>query len=988
MKHWATVLSLLAILSSLACGSDSNGLPGGPLRNPVIDRTYLRDDQGRYLSLHGVNASGDSKVPYWITVEGVARPYAQEDLRQSPLIGIPSFVGRPFPLDPGWKPGDGIEAMDRHLGRVRQGIREMAEAGFDSIRLVIMWEGIEPVQRGVYDREYLHYLRRVVEICGEHRVYVLLDFHQDMISRYLTVRFNDRPTVTRNGVEERVDPYSIENQVLALFPPYTDAVRGDGMPKWAVQTALPEKDMRPSNPWWGTPRNISGFSPAMLCKAYAVYQFVTGETPDELVRFACGKVDPDSEDYDPFDGATAVCNTIPLLSDDDLDPWLKKLAAYACSDPSPQFAPYESTDQLPFSQWSIVAWVSLDVDRVSAAFFGSDRVLPGLYARTCRDPVAGPHDLFGCQEFETPTHPVCRDPGRETWAVEAGGRHPEPCRDVRIEYYTLTDYLQEAYAGSWRALIEALKVGEPPAEGPDTRPVLPNVIGYDIINEPVGNVLGLLLANLPLLAGADRQALLDLATGLIPDPTTAKAIADLVPALSLVPDLPRLPEEPVAPTAPIAPDCTTLDPDICAVRTTLYRMDLERYEADMALFDAAMADYPDRLAAAETERALKLRQWGLEWDGPTDPEPSVAGDASKSFRTDLAGLFDFATLFDYGYLRPFHARVGHEILKADPNAVLFLGGSLSLGEPLGGIIGPRRGIPTPDGLEGRVVWAPHFYTDIYPFFGFNQPPRDFKVEELAYRDYTQGIRDNAQLAADWMGNAPVVFGEFGSYFNFGGIEKSMARNYDLTAHILDNNYEAYESMFLSRMVWCLALNNDSRFGDGWNMEDFSIRGPAVRDDAGNVVDPGPWRAAEAWARPHARAMAGIPVATHYHSPLHYFDSEKGIVDPVGEFFVRYKSKETTAPTEIQIPRVPITTVDDVGNAVTRLMPYPDGFYVWLSDGSARYDVERSILYHHPADDAPGAEHWVRILPPLAGNVARGWQYFFQGDRVIAGETER
>jgi tetratricopeptide (TPR) repeat protein len=986
MKHPATAFALLAGLASMSCTAGTEGLPGGPTANPTTDRNYLRDDQGRYLSLHGVNTSGDAKVPYWITVDGVSRPYRHDDLRVSPLVGVPSFVGRPFPLDPGWKPGDGTAAMDAHLGRVRQAVREMRDAGFDSIRLVIMWEGVEPVARGVYDLEYLHYLRRVVEICGEFRVWVLLDFHQDMISRYLTVRFNDRPTVTRDGVEERVDPFSVENQVLALFPPYTDAVRGDGMPRWAVHTALPEKDMRPENPWWGTPRTISGFSPAMLCKAYGVYQWVSGEDPDPLVGFACGKVDPDSPDYDPFDGPTAVCNTIPLLSDEDLDPWLKKLAAYACSDPTPQFAPYQSTDQLPFSQWSIVAWLSLDVDRVSASFF-SDRVLPGLYARECRDPDKGPHDLFGCRDVILPTHPVCRDPGRETWEIEAGGAHAGPCKDVRVEYYSVRDYLQEAYVGAWLAVIDALKVGEAPANGPDTRPVLPSVIGYDVINEPVGNVVGLLLANLPLLAGVDRQALADLAKGFIGDPKTAQAIADLVPALRLVPDLPPLPDEPTAPTPPEPPDCTDLDPDVCDVRTTLYRIDLDAYEDALAAYDAAMAAYPDALAAAEAERAATLRLWGLEWDGPPSADPADTG-APRTYRTDLAGLWDFATLFDYAYLRPFHGRVGRAILKADPDAVLFLGGSLSLGEPLGGIIGPTRGIPTPDGLEGRVVWTPHFYTDIYPFVGFNQPARDFQVDELAYRDYTEGIRGNAQWAIDWMGNAPVVFGEFGSYFNFGGIEKSIARAYDLTAHILDNNYEAYESLFLSRMVWCLSLVNDTRYGDFWNKEDFSIRGPAVRDAAGDVVDFGPWRAAEAWARPHARAMAGIPVATHYRSPLHYFDSEKGIVDPVGEFYVRYKAKETTAPTEIQIPRVPIDGVDADGNPTTRELPYPDGFYVWLSDGTARYDPERSILYHHPADDAPGVEHWVRILPPLPGNVARGWQYFFQGDRVVAGETGR
>ena len=87
----------------------------------------------------------------------------------------------------------------------------------------------------------------------------------------------------------------------------------------------------------------------------------------------------------------------------------------------------------------------------------------------------------------------------------------------------------------------------------------------------------------------------------------------------------------------------------------------------------------------------------------------------------------------------------------------------------------------------------------------------------------------------------------------------------------------------------------------------------------------------------------------------------------GEFEVVYAAKETGAPSEIVIP-------DRV---------YPDGFYVWVSDGVCHYDPDKHVLYHKPSRDEPGVEHWVRILPPLARHEAAGWQYFFDGNRVIA-----
>ena len=110
----------------------------------------------------------------------------------------------------------------------------------------------------------------------------------------------------------------------------------------------------------------------------------------------------------------------------------------------------------------------------------------------------------------------------------------------------------------------------------------------------------------------------------------------------------------------------------------------------------------------------------------------------------------------------------------------------------------------------------------------------------------------------------------------------------------------------------------------------------------------------------------MPISTHYHSPLHTFDLGSRSVPPVGEFEVRYGSRETQAPSEIIIPEG----------------VYPEGFFVWISDGQCHFDAERHILYHLPARNEPGHEHWLRIRPPLDGAPAKDWRYFFNGDRVL------
>jgi aryl-phospho-beta-D-glucosidase BglC (GH1 family) len=963
---------LLAALQAACAGDPPAAVPD--LSRPRIERNQLLDASGRFLSFHGVNVAGSSKVPAWVREPGKTwRRFTLADLDLRPTAYDASFTGRPFAVDPGWSPSDDLDKPNLAMGfdNVRAEIRKLRDAGFDSFRLLVMWEGIEPRRKGQYDQEYLHYLKNVVSIAAELGVYILVDFHHDMVSRYITARYNDAPTwKTGKGEVVRAEPESLESMVLALFPPYTDQVRGDGMPGWAVQAALPEKDMRPENVYWGMPRVVSQFTPDLLCKVYKLYTFATADpdaepsTTDQLVEFACSKIDPESPNYEPDGGREAVCEAVVQLSDEDLDPWLKHVARYACNTETPigtpgtdpAFPPDKSVDMLPFSQWSIGYIVSVDCDRANAAFFGSDKAFPGLYVRECLDGRANRNSLTDCpaDKVVMPTHTVCRDEGRETWQVEG-------CKQVQEEYWTVRDYLQDAYAGAWVSVVRAL-------EG------LPNVMGYDVMNEPIGFNLILAIQALVQLGNVNDDAILDLVKNLIDDPVLSAAIARIVPALGLIPSLPALPPEPVAPVAPEAPAATTCDAPVpgasdaekqayatCLADLAAWLKAKAAFDADLAAYKARTTPGPDGkspyeadMAAAEAKRKAVLKSWGLVWEGPDSAEPSKVTNAKAEFSLELFNLIDLNTSFDWSYLRPFYQRIGAAILEVDPDALLYIEGSMGIGS-----VGYDLGMPTPDGLENHIVYAPHHYEDIYPFLGFNMNPRDFKVEEIAYLDYTQGMKGAAQLATDSLGNAPVVFGEFGAYYNLNGIEQSIADDYLITRHIYDNYFEGFESLFASRMMWCYSPDNTKDDGDLWNKEDFSIQG-----------FDGKWRAEETWARPHARALAGEPLSTHFYSPLHLFSPDKGMPDPVGEFEVRYKAKRTDAPTMISIPY-------DV--------QYPDGFFVWLSDGAAFYDHAQRTLYHQPSDDAPGAVHWVRILPPIEGRQALGWRYFFRGDAVVTGD---
>jgi endoglycosylceramidase len=97
----------------------------------------------------------------------------------------------------------------------------LASEGFNSVRLGIIYKGLEP-QRGQFDEAYLKSITRTARMLGRHGIQVVVDFHQDLFNE----RFN-----------------------------------GEGFPDWAVQD-----DGLPAEPDVGFPGNY--FVMPALWRAY------------------------------------------------------------------------------------------------------------------------------------------------------------------------------------------------------------------------------------------------------------------------------------------------------------------------------------------------------------------------------------------------------------------------------------------------------------------------------------------------------------------------------------------------------------------------------------------------------------------------------------------------------------------------------------------------------------------------------------------------
>eukprot|EP00298_Acanthocystis_sp_HF-20_P014582 c20828_g1_i2.p1 GENE.c20828_g1_i2~~c20828_g1_i2.p1 ORF type:complete len:707 (-),score=235.75 c20828_g1_i2:6-2126(-) len=118
------------------------------------------DEFGRVVTLRGVNLGGNCKIPK----HPKSDTHLKHSLSETKNV---SFVDRPFPLN----------QADEHFSRLRS-------YGFNCLRFLVTWEAIEHDGPGIYDQEYLNYIRQILLKAASYGFAIFIDPHQDVWSRF------------------------------------------------------------------------------------------------------------------------------------------------------------------------------------------------------------------------------------------------------------------------------------------------------------------------------------------------------------------------------------------------------------------------------------------------------------------------------------------------------------------------------------------------------------------------------------------------------------------------------------------------------------------------------------------------------------------------------------------------------------------------------------------------------------------------------------
>ena len=230
--------------------------------------------------------------------------------------------------------------------------------------------------------------------------------------------------------------------------------------------------------------------------------------------------------------------------------------------------------------------------------------------------------------------------------------------------------------------------------------------------------------------------------------------------------------------------------------------------------------------------------------------------------------------FERDFLKPFLLRYIEEIRNVDPDAIVFVESS---GEHSNVI--PWGSDDPPDVVyAGHWYDGLTLVTKKYnPELNFRTHPT---VEAVVGAENVQALFQEQlgelKNRASAMGGIPTLIGEFGLPFNLNEGESYRTGNFEVQTQALASYLQAMDSQLLSCTMWNYTADNTNERGDQWNGEDFSIFSRDQQTDPQDIHSGG--RALEAVVRPYACRTAGEPQRMSFDVSTRIFEFEF-LLDP-------------------------------------------------------------------------------------------------------------
>jgi hypothetical protein len=234
--------------------------------------------------------------------------------------------------------------------------------------------------------------------------------------------------------------------------------------------------------------------------------------------------------------------------------------------------------------------------------------------------------------------------------------------------------------------------------------------------------------------------------------------------------------------------------------------------------------------------------------------------------------------FHRDYLLPFAHRFVDMVRSVDPEKIIFLEQVPEMRSPQVKPAEFGELVYAAHWYDGMTL----FLKTYVPFINFDTDANKLLLGEKRIRKaFKSFLGTSRQDAIERMGNIPTLIGEIGIPFDLNKKKAYRSGNFADQERAFDRTFKGLEDNLLSYTLWNYTADNDNLHGDQWNDEDLSIFSRDQQKDPSDINSGG--RALKVVVRPFPVRIAGEPTRQDfdYRSGrfIFEFDGDRSITAP-------------------------------------------------------------------------------------------------------------
>lgn len=215
--------------------------------------------------------------------------------------------------------------------------------------------------------------------------------------------------------------------------------------------------------------------------------------------------------------------------------------------------------------------------------------------------------------------------------------------------------------------------------------------------------------------------------------------------------------------------------------------------------------------------------------------------------------------FEQDFYKPFILKMASAVNEISPTTMVFIENVVGSPPPKISAKEAKNIVFTGHWYDAFVLATKQFLS----FMGFDMFSMKLVIAlpKWIRKAFALQVFELKKYAKNYLGKVPLVISEFGIPFDLKDKKGYRTGKFEVQNKALHRSFTAIDDNLSSATVWNYSAHNTNRWGDGWNGEDLSVFSADQQKGSKHLYAGA--RAKEALIRPYCMKAAGEPVFMHF-----------------------------------------------------------------------------------------------------------------------------